>query len=90
MPTRIAPLLASTVQSGRTRAKPYKLADGRGLFLLVQPRSGKWWRFVHVRPGTSKRNTLSLGTFPDVSLIEARERRDELRTLLAGPVQIFV
>lgn len=63
--------------------KPYKLADGGGLFLLVNPNGGKWWRLKYRRPDTGKENLLSFGTFPDVSLKQARERRDEARKQLA-------
>ncbi len=62
-------------------AKPAKLSDGGGLFLLVVPAGGKWWRFNYRFAG--KQKTLSMGIYPDVPLIRARERRDEARRLLA-------
>jgi len=61
--------------------KPYKLSDGGGMFLLVHPNGGKYWRVTYRFAG--KQNTLSLGTYPDVSLADARERRDYFRNLLA-------
>jgi len=61
--------------------KPIKLTDGGGLFLLVVPAGGKWWRFNYRFDG--KQKTLSMGIYPDVPLIRARERRDEARRLLA-------
>jgi integrase len=64
--------------------KPRKLFDGRGLFLLVTPRGGRWWRFKY-RFG-AKAKTLSLGVYPDVGLKDARERRDDARKLLAAGV----
>lgn len=76
-------LTPSTVQNAKPQATPYKLADERGMYLLVKPSGARWWRFDYRRPGTGKRNTLSLGTFPEVSLKCARERREEARTLLA-------
>lgn len=78
-------LSASTVQNSPTRDKPYKLTDGHGLYLLVRPDGARWWRFDYRRP-TGKRNTLSLGTFPTVTLKRAREKRDEARTMLADGV----
>ena len=75
-------LTPSAVQNAKPRAKPYKLADERGLYLLVRPNRSRWWRFDYRRPVTHKRNTLSLGTFPDVSLKRARDRRDECRRLI--------
>ena len=71
--------------------KPYKLADGGGLFLLVNPNGGKWWRLKYRFHGREK--LLSLGTYPEVPLASrrvqdaivpgARDRRDEARRLLA-------
>lgn len=63
--------------------KPLKMADGGGLYMLLKPTGAKWWRWDYRRPVTAKRNTLSLGVYPDVSLALARERRDESRKLLA-------
>jgi len=79
-------LAPSTVRDAKPQAKPYKLRDERGMYLLVRPNSSKWWRLDYRRPGTGKRNTLSLGVYPDVSLKQARERREEARKLLADGV----
>ena len=79
-------LTPSAVQNAKPQAKPYKLADERGMYLLVKPDGARWWRFDYRRPDSAKRNTLSLGTFPDVSLKRAREKRDEVRTLLADGI----
>lgn len=76
-------LTPSTVANAKPKAKAYKLADERGLFLLVTPAGGKLWRLKYRRPGTKKENLLALGAFPDVKLKQARERRDEARTLIA-------
>lgn len=54
--------------------------DGAGLYLELSPSGGKWWRFKYRHDGKEKR--LSLGTYPDVSLADARARRDEARKLL--------
>src|SRR5215469_10989326 len=71
-----AMLAPSTVRDAAPKAEPYKLRDERGMYLLVKPDGARWWRFDYRRPGTGKRNTLSLGVYPDVSLKKARERRD--------------
>ena len=60
--------------------KPYKIFDSGGLFLRVTPASGKWWRFKYRYGGKEKQ--LSLGIYPEVSLTEAREKRDVFRALL--------
>ncbi len=58
--------------------------DGGGLYLEVAPSGGKWWRFKYRFGGKEKR--LSLGVYPDVSLKDARERRDDARKLLANSI----
>ena len=59
-------------------------SDERGLFLIITPAGGKWWRFRYSFGGKEK--LLALGTYPDVSLAGARKRRDEARTLLADGI----
>lgn len=61
--------------------KPIKKSDERGLFLLLQPSGGKLWRFKYRFNGKEKK--LGLGRYPDVSLKEARRRRDQARETLA-------
>ncbi|MEO9091122.1 MAG: integrase arm-type DNA-binding domain-containing protein [Rhodanobacter sp.] len=79
-------LTPSAVANAKSQAKSYKLTDERGMYLLVNPDGARWWRFDYRRPDTRKRNTLSLGTFPDVSLRKARDKRDEARSLLADGI----
>lgn len=62
---------------------PYKLADGRGMYLLVSS-TGKYWRLDY-RVDT-KRKTLALGCYPDISLAKARERREEARQQIANGI----
>ena len=77
------PLTDTAVRNAKAEGKPRKVADEKGLFLLVTPKEsgGKWWRFKYRFGGKEK--LLSLGIYPDVSLKAARERRDEARRLLA-------
>ncbi len=79
-------LTASKVANSKPMPRPYKLADGRGLFLLVHPSGSKYWRMKYRRPDTCKENTLALGVYPDVSLHQARERREKARKLLAESI----
>ena len=79
-------LTASDVANAKPQTKPYKLADERGLFLLVLPAGGKYWRLKYRKPDTRTENALALGVFPDVSLRQARERREQARKLLADGV----
>lgn len=77
------PLTAIAVRNAKAKDKPYKLADEKGLYLLVT-RAGKYWRFDYRFAG--KRKTLALGVCPDVSLSDAREKRDTARKLLANGI----
>ncbi len=79
-------LTDTALRKAKPADKPLKLADGGGLYLLLKPTGAKWWRWDYRRPVSGKRNTLSLGTYPDVGLALARERRDEARRLLAQGV----
>ena len=78
------PLGAIEVEKAKAGDKPLHLFDGGGLFLLVAPSGGKWWRFKYSFSGKSK--TVSFGTYPDISLSDARQRRQEARKLLANGV----
>lgn len=71
----------TAIRNAKPADKARKLSDGKGLYLEVSPSGGKWWRFKYRFHGKEKR--LSLGTYPDVPLAKARERRDETRRLLA-------
>ena len=77
-------LTDTLIRNAKPGTKPIKLFDERGLFLLVTPTGGKWWRFRYMFDGKEK--LLSLGVYPDVSLKDARERRDEARKLVANGV----
>jgi Arm DNA-binding domain len=59
-----------------------KLFDGGGMYLLVQPNGGKWWRLKY--RVNRKEKLISLGVYPDVSLKAARDKRDDARKQLAG------
>jgi hypothetical protein len=67
-----------------------KLFDDRGLFLIIAPGGGKWWRFKFRFDGKEK--SLSLGCYPDVSLKQARERRERaaINALALVHVQILI
>ena len=73
-------LTASKVKSAKPSAKAYKLADGAGMYLLVHPSGAKYWRLKYRIAGKEK--LLALGVYPEVSLAEARIRRDNARSLI--------
>ena len=74
-------LTDTAIRSAKPREKPYKMGDSGGLFLLVQPSGGRLWRFKYRVDGREKK--LAIGTYPDVTLAEARRKRDEARQQLA-------
>lgn len=78
------PLTDTAIKNAKPGAKPVKLSDEKGLFLLMAPAGGKWWRLKYRFGGKEK--LLSLGTYPEVSLKDARQRRDDARKLLADGV----
>ena len=66
------------------KEKQFKLSDGEGMYLLVTPHGGKAWRLKYRFQGKEK--LLSLGTYPDVSLTEAREKRAAARKQIAAGI----
>ena len=71
------PLTAIAIKNARPRDKAYKLHDERALYLLVTPQGGKYWRMNYRYLGKVK--TLSFGVWPEVSLADARDKRDKAR-----------
>jgi integrase len=72
------------VKNAKPTVKQYKLSDGGGLFMLVHSNGGRYWRLAYRFEG--KQKNLALGVYPDVSLAEARERREQARKLLANNI----
>lgn len=82
MPRRAEPKSEVAFRNAKARALPYLLTDGNGLALRVWPNGSKTWLFRYRRPGTGKENFLSLGPYPDTSLIDARKAALTARTLV--------
>lgn len=76
------PLSDAKTRNAKPRTKPYKIADGEGLFLVVMPSGSKYWRLKYFFGRKEKQ--LALGVYPDVALADARDRRAEARRLLAA------
>jgi hypothetical protein len=74
-------LTVTATNNAKPKDKAYKLADEKGLYLFVQASGCKLWRFDYRFGG--KRKTFALGAYPDVSLADARNKRDDVRKLLA-------
>lgn len=60
-----------------------KLADGHGLYFIIDKKGYIYWRFDYTRPISKKRNSISFGAYPEVSLADAREKRAEYRKSIA-------
>ena len=74
-------LSALKIKSAAPRAKPYKLFDGGGLYLLVNPNGSKLWRLKYRYLGKEK--VLAFGAYPDLSLAKARKEREAAREVIA-------
>lgn len=81
MPKRVLPLSERQVKSAKAQEKDYYLYDGGGLLLKVTPTGGRLWRFKSKVAG--KEIQMALGSYPEVTLGEARERRAEIRRQIA-------
>lgn len=77
-------LTDTAVRNTKPREKPYKLADEKGLYLLVHPNGSKYWRLKYRFAGKEK--VLAIGVYPDISLADARNRREQARKQLANTV----
>ena len=82
MPKRIIPLTDMKVQKAKPQGKPVSLFDGGGLYLLITPSGGKLWRFKY--RFNKKEKKLAFGIYPEISLLDARQRRDDARKMLAN------
>lgn len=78
------PLTDTAIRKAKPTDKTQRLYDGGGLYVELSPSGGKWWRLKYRHGGKEKR--LSLGTYPDTGLADARAKRDEARKLLAAGV----
>lgn len=82
------PLSDTAIRAIKPREKAYKVADEKGLFILVNPGGSRLWRLKYRIDGKEK--VMALGAYPDVGLKDAREKRDDARKLIAAgidPVQ---
>ena len=75
-------LTDTAVRKAKPDAKPYKMADGGGMYVFIHSNGSKYWRLKYRYGGKDK--TLALGVYPDITLADARTRREEARKLLAN------
>jgi integrase len=84
MPKRIQPLTELQIKNSKPKKADYKISDGFGLHLLITPTGGKLWRMQY--RFASKQKLLSFGSYPSVTLADARQRREDAKKLLANGV----
>lgn len=88
MPKKTLPLTDAAVRNAKPQAKAIKLFDGGGLYLEILPTGSRSWRMKYRFGGQEKR--LTFGQWPEVSLKSARERREDVRVLMAKGVDPMV
>ncbi|MFT6901148.1 MAG: integrase [Colwellia sp.] len=86
MAKKVNPLTNTQVKQAKPKDKIYKLSDGDGLQLRIMPNGSKQWLLDYFKPFTKKRTSLSLGSYPEVSILEARKKRVVSRELLAKDI----
>ena len=84
MPKLVAPLTDIQVRTAKPKDKQYKLTDGGGLYLLVKPTGARYWRMGYRFAGTEK--LLAFGKYPEVTLLDARNKRAAARKQIASGV----
>ncbi|PTD19929.1 tyrosine-type recombinase/integrase [Sphingomonas fennica] len=77
-------LTDAKVKAAKPKDKPYKLGDSGQLYLYVSPAGGRHWRMNYVAPSTQKQKTLSFGSYPTMTLAEARAARDAAKKILSA------
>lgn len=77
-------LIDIKIKASKPKEKPYKLTDEKGLYLLINPNGSKLWK--HKYRFANKEKKLSFGAYPDVTLAQARAKRDEARTNLTNDI----
>lgn len=86
MARQTKPLSATEIKNAKSKEKKYKLSDGGGLFLQINPNGSKLWRLNYRL--NNKLKEYAIGVYPEIDLMTARKQRDELRILVASGVDI--
>lgn len=82
----IKPLNDTQIKSAKPKEKDFTLSDGNGLYLLIKSNGSKIWRFNYISPDSKKRTLVSFGSYPEITLFNARQKRDEYRSLVSQGV----
>ncbi|TLP36936.1 tyrosine-type recombinase/integrase [Arcobacter arenosus] len=84
MARKTIPLTNTEIKAAKAKEKDYKLFDGEGLFLLIAKTGGKRWRLKY--RFNNKEKVIALGTYPTISLKEARTKKDEYKNMIANNI----
>ena len=87
MPKLVTPLTDAQVKNAKPKTKPYKLSDGGGLYLEVMPTGSKLWRMKFKR-SNGKESRLAFGSYPEISLADARDKRTAARKLASDGIDL--
>jgi integrase len=77
-------LTDTAIRKAKPKEKPYKVSDSQGLYLLINPKGSKLWRVKYRMNGVERK--LALGSYPEITLAEARSARDAARRQLAHSI----
>lgn len=83
---KICTLTDKEIKNAKPKEKEYSLCDGGGLFLRITPRGFKHWLFNYSSPVTRRRTNFKIGTYPDLSLQNARQMRNDYKELIEGGI----
>jgi integrase len=89
MAKKVIPLNFNQIDKAKPKVKEYNLSDGDGLMLRILPSGSKKWYFNYAQPYTKKRKSLTFGSFPKTTLVDARNQRAIYHTLLAAKIDIL-
>jgi hypothetical protein len=92
MPKIPTSLTDTKIKKSRLKVKNYSLSDGKGLSLLIKTNGIKQWEFTYTSPTKQKRRKTSFGSYPDVTLERARQKRTEYRCYIndgVDPIDYF-
>ena len=86
MPKIIKPLTEVQLKNATPKVKAYTLPDGKGLHLLIKPNGNTLWEFIYTSPITKKRRKTSMGSYPNVTLKQARKKREQFHEMLQNDI----
>ncbi len=90
MGNKVTQISNTKIKSLKPKDKAYATSDGRGLHLLTKPNGSKLWEFNFICPISKKRKKTSFGLYPDITLSETRQKRDEYRHLVANGINPII